>query len=379
MITPAPRAPALPARARLAFAAAVALPAIPLLWGALQPSARASGLDLALEALVVDAVAFGFWGLGRVGLLPAFLVRRLVSLVIVLLGASTLVFAALRLAPGDPVDSILGEQASAEARAELTASLCLDAPLLTQYDDCFWDTVLDGSLGRTFDVTPQPVIDLIVEAFPATAELALAGMLVSLSIALPLGLLAALRRATWVDHTATGFAMLGVAIPAFWLGPMLILAFTVHLDWLPNPARTDRPIAALVLPALTLGTALSAKLTRMVRSSLLEVLGDEYVVTARAKGLPEWLILVKQVLRNALIPVITVLGIQFGALLTGAIVTEKVFARPGVGTLLLDAIQQRDYPTVQGTVLLIATSYVAVNLLTDVLYAVIDPRVRLDR
>ena len=140
------------------------------------------------------------------------------------------------------------DKARAEARAALTEALCLDAPLLTQYDDCFWDTVLDGSLGRTFDVSPQPVIELVAENFPATAELALAGMIVALCIALPLGLLAALRQATWVDHTATGFAMLGVAVPAFWLGPMLILAFTVHLDWLPSPARTDQPVAALVLP-----------------------------------------------------------------------------------------------------------------------------------
>jgi ABC-type dipeptide/oligopeptide/nickel transport system permease component len=373
-VTPAPDR----RRLRLAVTLAVTLPAGAVLWGALQPGAFAAGVDLAVKLACAAALAFGFFGLGRLGWLPDFLARRLVSLVIVLVGASTLVFGALRVAPGDPVDSILGEQASAEARAALTEALCLDAPLLTQYDDCFWDTVLDGSLGRTFDVSPQPVIDLVAENFPATAELALAGMIVALCIALPLGLLAALRQATWVDHTATGFAMLGVAVPAFWLGPMLILAFTVHLDWLPSPARTDQPLAALVLPALTLGTSLSAKLTRMVRSSLLEVMSDEYVVTARAKGLPEPIILVKHVLRNALIPVVTVMGIQFGALLTGAIVTEKVFARPGVGTLLLDAIQTRDYPTVQGTVLLIATTYVTVNLLTDVLYAVIDPRVRLD-
>ncbi|MCA9543323.1 MAG: ABC transporter permease, partial [Myxococcales bacterium] len=182
---------------------------------------------------------------------------------------------------------------------------------------------------------------------------------------------------TWVDHAGSVFALVGVAMPAFWLGPMLLLAFTVAFDWLPSPVQTDRPIAALILPAITLGTALSAKLTRMIRASVLEVIGDDHVVTARAKGLSEGRILVRHVLRNALIPVITVMGLQFGALLTGAIITEKVFARPGVGTLLLDAIQQRDYPTVQGTVLLIACTYVLVNLAVDLLYAAVDPRVRL--
>ncbi|MCA9537744.1 MAG: ABC transporter permease [Myxococcales bacterium] len=305
--------------------------------------------------------------------------RRLVSLLVVLVGASTLVFGALRLAPGDPIDAILGEQAAPQDRARLARTLCLDAPLLVQYDDCFWDTVLDGSLGQTFDVQPRPVIELLAANFPATAELAAAGMAVALLVAFPLGLIAALRRATIVDHAATFFALLGIATPTFWLGPMLLLLFTVSVDWLPSPARTDQPLLALVLPALTLGTALAAKITRMVRSSLLEVMNDDYIVTARAKGLPERVILLKHILRNALIPVVTVLGLQFGALLTGAIVTEKIFARPGVGTLLLEAIQARNYPVVQGTVLLIATTYVLVNLLVDLLYAAIDPRVRLDR
>ncbi|MCB9529681.1 MAG: ABC transporter permease [Myxococcales bacterium] len=311
--------------------------------------------------------------------MPAFLGRRLVSLVVVLVGASTLVFGALRLAPGDPVDTILGEQAAPEDRARLTAALCLDAPLVVQYDDCFWDAVLDGSLGYTFDVSPRPVIEVLAANFPATVELAAAGMAVALAMAFPLGLVAALRRATWVDHASSAFALLGIATPAFWLGPMLLLLFTVSVDWLPSPVRTDRPLLALVLPAITLGTALAAKLTRMVRSSVLEVMGDDFVLTARAKGIPEGVILVKHVLRNALIPVVTVMGLQFGALLTGAIVTEKIFARPGVGTLLLEAIAERNYPVVQGTVLLIATTYVVVNLVVDALYAAIDPRVRLDR
>lgn len=366
-------------RTRLALFAALLPAGLAAAWALAHPQHAATGWQLAGKLAGAAAVAAAFHALGWAGVLPRFLARRLSALVVVLVGAGTLVFGALRLAPGDPVDAILGEQASPEDRARVREALCLDAPLVVQYDDCFWDAVLDGSLGRTFDLTPRPVTELVAAHFPATLELAVAGMLVALLVSLPLGIAAALRHGTWVDHLSTAFALAGIAVPAFWLGPMLLLAFTVGLGWLPNPGETDRPLAALLLPALTLGAALAAKLTRMVRSSLLEVLGDDYVVTARAKGLPERVILVKHVLRNALIPVVTVMGIQFGALLTGAIVTEKVFARPGLGTLLLEGIQQRNYPVVQGTVLLIAAIYVTVNLLTDVLYAFIDPRVRLDR
>ncbi|MFN3197671.1 MAG: ABC transporter permease [Bradymonadia bacterium] len=364
-------------RQTLALVAALG-PAIgAVLWGLVQPEVQGSAFALAFKLMCASGIAGGFWLLGHRRVIPQFIARRLVALVIVWIGAATLVFSALRMAPGDPVEAILGEQASAEARAELTEALCLNAPWVIQYNDCFWDTVFDGSLGMTFDTQPEPVIDRLAEHIPATVELALAGLAVALTLAFPLGLIAALKRATWIDHGATAFALVGVAVPTFWLGPMLLLAFTVGVDWLPNPGQTDRPVAALVLPAITLGTALAAKLTRMIRSSVLEVLHEPFVVTARAKGLGEGVILVKHVLRNALIPVITVLGLQFGALLTGAIVTEKVFARPGVGTLLLEAIQQRNYPLVQGTVLVIATTYVLVNLITDVLYAFADPRVRL--
>ncbi|MBU0552037.1 ABC transporter permease [Myxococcota bacterium] len=349
------------------------LPLAALAWGA--PDQTRAGGALALKALAVLAA---LWLLSRSPLSPL-LRRRLSAALWVLIGASTLVFGALRLAPGDPIESILGEQAPPEARARLSAALCLDAPLIVQYNDCFWDHVLDGSLGHTFDIQPQPVIDQIAEHLPATVELAIAALCVALMIALPLGIIAARWRATIIDHAATAFALVGVAIPAFWLGPMLLLAFTVSFRWLPSPVDTSRPLAALLLPAITLGTALSGKLTRMIRSSVLETLGEDYVLTARAKGLPEWLIFSKHVLRNALIPIITVLGIQLGALLTGAIITEKIFARPGIGTLLLDAIQQRDYPLVQGVVLLIASSYILVNLITDLLYVVIDPRVRFER
>lgn len=365
-------------RQLLALVAALGPPAIALLWGLAQPEARGSAFALAGKLTGASAIAGLVWLLGHRRLLPAFVARRLVALVIVWIGAATLVFSALRMAPGDPVEAILGEQAPEAARQKLTEALCLDAPWIVQYNDCFWDTVLDGSLGLTFDVQREPVIDRLAEHIPATVELALAGLAVAVILAFPLGLVAALKRATWIDHGATAFALVGVAVPTFWLGPMLLLAFTVGVDWLPNPGQTDRPLAALLLPAITLGTALSAKLTRMIRSSVLEVLHEPFVITARAKGLTELRLLTRHVLRNALIPVITVLGLQFGALLTGAIITEKVFARPGVGTLLLDAIQQRNYPLVQGTVLVIATTYVLVNLVTDLLYALADPRVRLD-
>lgn len=372
----------MPSRRRaLAVAVAVLPPLLLLAASGLVDEARTAAAcrGLAGKYAAAAALAAGFAALGRWRVIPPFLGRRLVSLVVVLAGASTLVFGALRLAPGDPVDTILGEQAPPEDRARLTAALCLDAPLVVQYDDCFWDAVLDGSLGYTFDVSPRPVIELLAANFPATIELAAAGMAVALFVAFPLGLVAALRRATWVDHLSSAVALVGIATPTFWLGPMLLLLFTVSVDWLPSPVRSDQPLAALVLPAITLGTALAAKLTRMVRASVLEVMHDDFVLTARAKGIPESVILVKHVLRNALIPVVTVMGLQFGALLTGAIVTEKIFARPGVGTLLLEAISERNYPVVQGTVLLIATTYVGVNLAVDVLYAAIDPRVRLDR
>ena len=369
----------LPRRTLIWGAVGLAPALLSLLWGLLNPAQSPEAFGLARKALGAFGLAAGFALLGARGWLPPFVARRLVSLVLVLVGASTLVFGALRLAPGDPVDAILGEQASAEARDALTAALCLDRSLLAQYNTCFWDAVLDGSLGRTFDVVPEPVIDLLAAHFPATAELALVGLAVAMLVAFPLGLLAALKRGTLVDHGASVVALLGVATPAFWLGPMLLLLFTVGLDWLPSPAATDRPLAALVLPAFTLGTALAGKLTRMVRASVLEVAGEDFVTTARAKGVGEGGVWVGHILRNALLPVITVLGMQFGALLTGAIVTEKVFARPGIGTLLLDAIQRRDYPTVQGTVLLVATTYVVVNLLVDLLYAVADPRVRFAR
>ncbi|GIX49494.1 MAG: peptide ABC transporter permease [Candidatus Tectimicrobiota bacterium] len=230
-----------------------------------------------------------------------------------------------------------------------------------------------GDLGRSL-YTQRPVGALIAERLPATALLALAALLVAVLLALPLGTVAALFPRTWIDMAATFVALIGVSMPSFWLGPLLILAFAVRLGWLPVAGRGDGSLAYLVLPAVTLGTALMALLTRMTRAGLLEVLQADYIRTARAKGLSEWVVVGKHAFRNALLPLVTLLGLQGGALLSGAVITETIFAWPGLGELTVRAIQQRDYPVVQGCVLVIALIYVVVNLLTDLCYAWLDPR-----
>ncbi len=304
-----------------------------------------------------------------------FLLRRLLTSLVVLIGVPTLVFVVIRLAPGDPAETLLGEQALAVDRERWRALRHLDEPLWIQYG-YFLKSIGDGSLGTDYENQQHTVSSSLLRAFPPTLQLALAGMAVAILLALPLGILSALRQYSWIDHGSMVLALLGIAMPNFWLGPMLLILFSLALRWLPNPGDDLMGLSSLVLPAICLGTALAAKLTRMTRSSMLEVLKEEHVICARARGLPEWLVLTRHVLRNALIPVVTILGLQFGALLTGAIVTEKVFARPGLGTLLLDAIEKRNFDMVQGSVLLIAFVYVVVNLLTDLTYAWIDPRVR---
>lgn len=308
-----------------------------------------------------------------------YVARRLITSLAVVLGVVTIVFMALRVTPGDPAENILGDNATPEDKAAFRAQQCLDRPLWEQYTDCFLGSLLDGTLGYSYTQRerPVPVIRIIAERFPPTLELALGGLLVAVLIALPLGLLSALRQYSFLDHGTMVLALVGVAIPHFWLGPMLIWVFCVKLGWLPDPGQDLHGLASLVLPAVVLGSALAAKLTRMVRSSVLEVLRAPYTTTARAKGIGETRVLVRHVLRNALIPVVTVLGMQLAALLAGTIVTEKVFARPGIGTLLLEAIATRNYDVVQGTVIVIAAGYVVVNALVDLLYLAIDPRIRL--
>jgi peptide/nickel transport system permease protein len=302
----------------------------------------------------------------------ALLVRRLVGALGVVLGVALLTSLLIHLVPGDPVELMLGESATAGDRAALRASLGLDRPVHEQLLSRFGQLArLD--LGASL-YSRRPVGALIAERLPATVELAIAALVIAALAALPLGIVAARRRGSLADSSAMGLALLGLSVPSFWLGPLLILLFSVVLGWTPVSGREG--LASLVLPALTLGIGIAAVLARMLRSSLLETLSEDYVRTARAKGLTEAAVIRRHALRNAALPVVTVFGMQAGALLAGAVITETVFAWPGIGSLLVEAIQRRDFPVVQGCVLLISTTYVAVNALTDVAYAWLDPRVR---
>lgn len=298
--------------------------------------------------------------------------RRLLLLIPVVLGVLTFVFFILHLIPGDPVEVMLGETATAADRAQLRQQLGLDRPLLQQYL-AFLTRAARGDLGQSLHSHEQ-VSTLLLRALPATLELASGALLISLFLAIPLGVLAATHPSSPLDQGSMLAALVGVSIPNFWLGPMLILLFSVELGWLPVSGRGG--LRHLILPALTLGMALSALLSRMTRSSLLETIRADYVTTARAKGLREGVVILRHALGNALIPIITVVGLQFGTLLSGSLITETIFAWPGIGQLTIQAIHTRDYPLVQGTVMVIALIYVTVNLLTDLLYAAVDPRIR---
>lgn len=304
--------------------------------------------------------------------MPAYLIQRLGGAVLVMFGVVSLVFLLIHLIPGDPVEVMLGESASGADREALRAALGLDLPLSVQYFD-YLAGLLQLDLGTSIHLR-RPVTGLLLERLPATGILAAATLLVTLLLALPLGIMAAVRRNTAWDNAAMSFSMLGVSIPNFWLGPLLILVFSLWLGWFPVSGQSGP--GSVVLPALTLGTGLMAVLSRMVRSSMLEVLGEDYIRTARAKGLAPHRVVLQHGLRNALLPVITLLGLQLGTLLAGAVITETVFSWPGVGLLMIEAIQSRDYPVVQACVLLISLSYVIVNLLTDIAYAWADPRIR---
>jgi ABC-type dipeptide/oligopeptide/nickel transport system permease component len=286
-----------------------------------------------------------------------------------------LVFLLIHVIPGDPVDNLLGEHATVEDRAAMRSCMGLDLPMPRQFTR-FVGGIADGSLGRICPSRKVTVASLIWRAYPRTLELALAGMMVALVLALPLGIAAALRRGSAFDAGAMGFSLIGLSVPYMVLGPVLIMVFYIVLGWLPGPADPPSAAGALVLPAMALGMHLMAMLSRMTRSSMLDVLGEDYMRTARAKGLTTTSVVVKHGLRNALVPIITVAGIQFGGLLSGAIVVEKIFARPGMGLLLIDAISERNYPVIQGCVLVIAVTYVTVNLLVDVAYGLADPRIR---
>jgi ABC-type dipeptide/oligopeptide/nickel transport system permease component len=285
----------------------------------------------------------------------------------------TMVFMLAHIVPGDPVQQMLGEGARAQDLQQLRHALGLDLPVPVQYER-YLRGVLHGNFGESFRFQ-QPVARVVLQHFPATLELAFISLLVCLAISIPAGILAAHRRGTSTDHAIGVFTLLGLSVPNFALGPVLILVFSVLLGWLPVSGRGG--IAHLVLPGITLGAGMAAILTRMVRTSVIEELSSDYVRTAQAKGLSEAAVLFRHAFRNALIPILTVVGLQFGALLAGTIVTETIFSWPGIGRLTVQAIQARDYPLLQGCILLIAFSYVAVNLLTDVVYVFVDPRVKL--
>jgi peptide/nickel transport system permease protein len=301
------------------------------------------------------------------------LLSRLVALVPVALGVATLTFALIHLVPGDPVSAMLGDYAAPTDLNRMRHDLKLDLPLWQQYSDFLLD-LAHGDLGQSIS-QHAPVSRLIRKRYPATLELAGAGLLVAIAIALPLGIVAGADAGGPGDLGAMGFAILGVSIPHLYLGPLLMVVFSLDLGWLPLTGRGG--FAHLVLPAVTMGTALAAILARMLRQSLVQVIGADYMRTARGKGLSERAALIRHGLRNALTPVITLLGLEAGALLTGSIVTEMIFSWPGLGRLLMTAINNRDYPLVEGCVLTFALSYVVVNMITDLFYSAIDPRIRL--
>lgn len=301
--------------------------------------------------------------------------RRLLLLVPVVWGVVTVVFSFIHLVPGDPVLAMVGENAQPADIARLRQQLGLNDPLHVQYFR-YLAKLVRGDLGVSLH-TGKPVLRTIIQRYPATIELALASLLLALIISIPLGVVSATNRNSPVDHFSMILALLGISMPNFWLGPLLIILFSIKLNLL--PVSGSGGLSHLILPAITLGTAMTALLTRMVRASMLEEMGQDYIRTARAKGLPERVVIYKHALKNALIPVVTIVGLQFGTLLTGAIITETIFAWPGLGRLTIQSISRRDYPLVQGCILMISLTYILVNLATDLLYTVLDPRIRYKR
>jgi peptide/nickel transport system permease protein len=305
--------------------------------------------------------------------------RRLLLTGPVLFGVSVLVFVIMHVVPGDPVRLIAGPDAPEEIVARIRAELGLDRPLPAQYLR-FLGRALRGDLGHSLR-SRAGVVDEILARFPATLELTTVSMIIAISVGIPLGLVAAVRRSTWIDYLAMGTSLSTVSMPIFWVAIVAIWIFSLQLGWLPVSGR-DGPVwkwdglRHILLPAFTLSTASIAIISRLTRSGMLEVLGRDYVTTARAKGLPEGAVVGKHALKNALIPVVTVVGLQYGLLLGGAVVTETIFAWPGVGRLAMTSILQRDYPVVQGCVLLVATLFVLINLAVDLLYGWLDPRIR---
>lgn len=301
-----------------------------------------------------------------------FTMKRLVYLVLVLVGVSFLVFLLLYMTPGDPVRMMLGESATPEAQAELRLELGLDDPFLVQYGRYIKNIVVHQDLGTSYS-TRRPVLDEIMTVFPNTVKLATAAIIIAVILGTFLGIVSVVRQNSLLDNAVMVLALIGTSAPIFWIGILMIILFSVNLGWLPPSGFGS--FKQLIMPALALGMQSTAVVARMTRSSMLEVIRQDFVKTARAKGQKESVVIMKHVFRNALIPVITVVGLQFGTLLGGAMLTEVVFSIPGVGRLMIEAIKQRDFPIVQGSVLFVAACFSLVNLAVDLLYAVVDPKV----
>lgn len=289
-------------------------------------------------------------------------------------GIITLVFSLIHLIPGDPAVQIAGESARPQDVIAVRKALGLDQPLLTQYGN-YLNRLVHGDLGKSFQ-TGESVTAQIRTRYPATLQLAFGAMFIALLVAFPLGIISAIYRNSWIDNVARFFALIGVSMPSFWFGPLLIIAFAINREWFPVSGRDG--FRSIVLPSLTMGLALAAILTRMIRTSLADELTQLYVTTAVAKGVTRGRAIFRHALKNALIPVITVVALQFGSLLTGAIITEQIFSWPGLGRLLLQSISTRDYPQVQASILVIALTYIFVNFASDLLYGVVDPRIKLE-
>jgi len=302
-----------------------------------------------------------------------YIIKRLLYLIPVLLGVSFIIFTMMYLTPGDPARIMMGDNAPPEAIEALREQLGLNDPFLVQYGNWLRRLILEGDAGVSYQ-TRRPVMGEIMERFPATLQLAAAGVVVSVSIGIPLGIISATKQYSIFDKLSMFFALLGVSMPAFWQAMLLILLFSLHLGWLPPSGLGT--FNHLILPAITIGTGSAAIIARMTRSSMLEVIRQDYIRTARAKGQVEFIVVTRHALKNALIPIITVVGLQFGALLGGAVLTESVFSIPGIGRLMVDSISSRDFPVVQGGVLFIAVTFSLINLLVDIVYAFVDPRIK---
>lgn len=301
-----------------------------------------------------------------------YILRRVLLLIPVIIGVTFIVFTIMYFTPGDPAQIILGENAPEESVQRLREEMGLNDPFIVQYVR-FLKNAVRGDFGRSY-TTKRPVFNEVLSRFPATLKLTISGMIVAVAIGIPVGIISATKQYSAVDSISMVLALLGVSMPNFWLGLMLILLFSVRLKWLPSGG--DIGFSSLILPAITLGTGVAAIITRMTRSSMLEVIRQDYIRTARAKGVVEKKVINKHALGNALIPVITVVGLQFGYLLGGAVLTETVFSWPGVGRLMVDAIKQKDTPTVLASVIFMSVIFSIANLIVDILYAFIDPRIR---